>query len=344
MMLALLVMGVSNTFGYTYRVLFESGAVHGGYRVTNKDVVSTADDALVLVSSQRLNSSTAISSVIEAREVPGNTAGFVLDNSNNAKFMGVKNGNDVVTFDGVIFITYNYNSNITPYSESDDNFNYSNIYTAIYGRNYGTYQDGSPRVVSQIYLGEKKVAISLINPRLQNATIPVSDPNGRTVVAIQRFGMTYETTQELNIYVDYCSYKNSGYHDTPEDRSSEYWSDINPSSEYAFGYDHRNEYLETVTFASGSQVASIGDYAFVCCTKLTEVNNIPSSLAFLGQAAFSACQELVKVDFPIRSELKTLRDWTFWTCYKIRRLNLPEGLIEIEGQQLGASMQYMTGL
>ena len=344
MMLALLVMGVSNAFGYTYRVLFESGAVQGGYTINaNQNVVTGENDGLVLNSTQALSSSN-ISRYITARPVTGNTAGFVLDTSNNAKFMGVKNGNDILTFDGVIFITYNYNSNITPYSESDDNFNYSNIYTAIYGRNYGTAQNGSPRVESQIYLGEKKVAISLKNPRLQNATIPISDPNGRTVVAIQRFGMTYQTTQELDIYVDYCSSTNSRYHDTPEDRSSEYWSDRNPSSEYAYGYDHRNEYLETVTFASGSKVASIGDYAFVCCTKLTEVNNIPSSLAFLGQAAFSACQELVKVDFPIRSELKTLRDWTFWTCYNIRRLNLPEGLIEIEGQQLGASMQYMTGL
>ena len=125
MMLALLVMGVSNAFGYTYRVLFESGAVQGGYKVINKNVVSTADDALVLVSSQRLNSSTAISSVIEAREVPGNTAGFVLDNSNYAKFMGVKNGNDAVEFDGVIFITYNYKSNVTTYTNHDANFDYS---------------------------------------------------------------------------------------------------------------------------------------------------------------------------------------------------------------------------
>ena len=337
MMLALLVMGVSNTWGYTYRVLFESGAVQGGYTINaNQNVVTGENDGLVLNSTQALTESN-ISRYITAKPVTGNTAGYVVDTSNNAKFMGTKvNGKDV-TFDGVIFIKYNYNSDVTPYNTSDDDFYYSNIYTQTYGANF------SKRVESQIYLGEEKVAISLKNPRLKNATIPVSDPNGRTVVAIQRFGMTYESTPNYYVYVDYCDSKNNKYNTTPV--NNHYWSDRNnPDDAYAYDYDHRNEYLETVTFADGSQVASIGDYAFVCCLKLTRVNNIPATLAFLGQAAFSVCEELTTVEFPIRSNLKTLRDFTFWCCYKIKRLSLPEGLIEIDGLQKGASMQYMTSL
>ena len=333
MMLALLVMGVSNTFGYTYRVLFESGAVQGGYRVTNKNVVSTADDALVLVSSQQLTEST-IGNYITARPVTGNTAGYVIDTATDAKEMGM---------DGIIFITYNYNSSVTEYTNNDTNFDYSNIYIQTYG------QVVSKRVESQIYLGEDKVAISLRNTNLQNATIPVSDPSGKTVVAIQRFGMTYYQTPNYSVQLYNCSdrYTNSDYHDYPDDRSSEYYaykSYYEGQTGEAYSYNHRNENLRTVTFAPGSQVASIGDYAFVCCTNLTEVNNIPSSLAFLGQAAFSACQKLEKVEFPIRSSLKTLRNYTFWTCYSIKRLSLPEGLEEIEGLSMGAAMQYMTSL
>ena len=339
MMLALLVMGVSNAWGYQYRVIFESGAIAGGYTINSGQTTVTGEnDGLVLKSTRSLTANN-IRNYITAKPVTGNTAGYVIDTSTNAKFMGTKEGNNIVKFDGVIFITYNYNSSVTEYTSSDNNFNYSNIYTQTNGANY------SQRVTSQIYLGENKVAISLKNTSLVNATIPVSDPNGKTVVAIQRFGMTYYTSQEKSIYVPYCNSTNRNYEDTPTDRSSEYWSDNNnPESVYAYGYNNRNEYLKTVSFAQGSQVASIGDYAFVCCINLTEVNNIPSKLAFLGQAAFSNCEKLVKVDFPTRSELKTLRDFTFWTCYSIQRLYLPEGLIEIEGQQSGAAMQYMTGL
>ena len=344
MMLALLVMGVSNVWGYTYRVLFESGAVQGGYTVNdNQSVVTSGDNELVLVSSRQLTANN-IGNYITAKPVTGNTAGFVIDTSDNAKQMGVKVNGNTVTFDGVIFITYNYNSSVTLYNEHDDNFDYSNIYTQTYGANY------TQRVESRIYLGENKVALSLRNTRLVDATIPVSFDN-RTVVAIQRFGMTYQQTPNYTCNILMCDdrYTNSSYHDTPNDRSSNYYRrtaygyDV---TEYYtdWGYDHRNEYLKTVTFADGSQVSSIGDYAFVCCTKLTEVNNIPSSLAFLGQAAFAMCEKLTTVDFPTSSQLKTLRNYTFWTCYSIKRLALPEGIVEIEGMSSGAAMQYMTGL
>lgn len=343
MMLALLVMGVSNVWAYQYRVIFESGAIAGGYTINSGQTTVTGEnDGLVLKSTRSLTTNN-IGNYITARPVTGNTAGYVIDTSDNAKIMGTREGDNIVTFDGVIFITYNYNSSVTRYTSNDANFDYTNIYTQTNGGNY------SERVTSQIYLGENKVAISIRNNNLVNATIPVSDPNGKTVVAIQRFGMTYQTSRDYEVKLYNCSdsYTNSGYHDYPNNRSSQYYDYVSyfeNQTGVAYSYDHRNENLKTVTFAPGSQVASIGDYAFVCCTNLTEVNNIPSKLAFLGQAAFSACQKLVTVDFPTRSELKTLRDFTFWTCYKIQRLYLPEGLVEIEGQTMGAAMQYMTSL
>jgi len=345
MMLALLVMGVSNSWGYTYRVLFESGAVQGGYTVNaNQDVVTSGDDALVLVSSQPLSSSN-IGRYITARTVDKNTAGFQIATVADAKQMGVKVNGSTVTFDGVIFITYNYDGSGTPYNESDENFYYSNIYTAINGRNYGSSESNTnPKVVSQIYLGDKKVAISLKNTALQNATIPVAY-DGRTVVAIQREGMVYTGSYKPDLYNCDDRYTNSNYHDTPTNRNSTYYDErytSDPANLFTYGKINNN--LKTVTFADNSQVASIGDYAFACCLNLTEVNNIPSSLAFLGQAAFSCCRKLTTVDFPTRSKLKSLRNYTFWYCTSINRLALPEGLVEIEGMSSGAAMQYMTSL
>lgn len=340
MMLALLMAGVSNSWAYQYRVLFESGAIAGGYTInSNQNVVTGEDDGLVLNSTRALTSTT-VGNYITAKPVAGNTIGFVVDTSTNAKYMGTKDGGG---FDGVIFITYNYNSSVTEYNKEDDNFYYSNIYTQTYGSNY------SQRVESQIYLGEDKVAISLKNTNLVDATIPVSDPNGRTVVAIQRFGMTYQTSSDYEVLLYNCSddYTNSNYHDTPDDRSSQYYNYVSyfeTQTGVAYSYDHRNENLKTVTFAQGSQVASIGDYAFVCCLNLTEVNNIPSRLAFLGQAAFSVCEKLVTVDFPTSSELKSLRTFVFWKCQNIKRLSLPEGIVEIEGLTMGAGLQYLTSL
>ena len=346
MMLALLVMGVSNTFGYTYRVLFESGAVQGGYTINdNQSVVTGENDGLVLNSTQALTVSN-ISRYITAKPVTGNTAGFQIATVAEAKQMGVKVNGNTVTFDGVIFITYKYDSSVTPYNEEDENFYYSNIYTPIYGRNYGsTANNTNPRVECQIYLGEDKVAISLKNTALQNATIPVSDPNDRTVVAIQREGMVYTGSYTPDLYNCSDYYTNGNYHDTPANRNSTYYyEDYTSTPTNLFTYGKINNNLKTVTFADNSQVASIGDYAFACCLNLTEVSNIPSTLAFLGQAAFSCCRKLTTVDFPTRSQLKTLRNYTFWYCTSVRRLSLPEGLVEIEGMSSGAAMQYMTSL
>ena len=344
MMLALLVMGVSNTWGIKYRVLFESKVIDGGYTVNpNQSVVTSADNALVLESSQTLTSNN-IRTYITANTVTGNTADFVIDNQPESCQMGCDGG--------VIYITYNKNvSDDKIYAYDDDeNFYYSNIYTSTQGRSGWVQNDNNPNrfpyVKSEIYLGPNKVAISLKNTSLQDVTIPVTDPNGKTVVAIQRFGMTYSADE---YYVDLynCSnwdknwndYSGTGtYHDTKDDRSSTYYNNIDYYKQFKsqnFHYDHRNEYLKTVTFAAGSQVASIGDYAFVCCLKLTEVNNIPMTLTNLGQAAFAVCEKVTKIGFPIRSGVKTIRNFTFWSCFGLQRLSLPEGVEEIEGQQGG---------
>ena len=46
-----------------------------------------------------------------------------------------------------------------------------------------------------------------------------------------------------------------------------------------------------MTFAQGSQLESIGDYAFYGCSSLTEIT-LPSSLKSIGDSAFFGCSNL----------------------------------------------------
>ena len=86
MMLALLVMGVSNVWAvdsegnYHYRVFFESGVIKGGYRVTNTNVIKTPDDAVELISTQRISRNN-YSNYISLRQVTGNNEAFYINES-----------------------------------------------------------------------------------------------------------------------------------------------------------------------------------------------------------------------------------------------------------------------
>lgn len=59
--------------------------------------------------------------------------------------------------------------------------------------------------------------------------------------------------------------------------------------------------LETVTFAVGSRLTTIGDSAFAGCGELTELV-IPASVTSLDQGAFAACYKLKSLTLPIPSE------------------------------------------
>ena len=81
--------------------------------------------------------------------------------------------------------------------------------------------------------------------------------------------------------------------------------------------------LQTVTFAEGSALASIGDNAFEGCQQLSGLQ-LPSGVTEIGQAAFNGCRALKEITIPNGvTELKTL---TFGTCTSLQNVILPEGL------------------
>ena len=81
--------------------------------------------------------------------------------------------------------------------------------------------------------------------------------------------------------------------------------------------------LQTVTFAEGSALASIGDNAFEGCQQLSGLQ-LPSGVTEIGQAAFNGCRALKEITIPNGvTELKTL---TFGTCTSLQNIILPEGL------------------
>ena len=338
MMLALLVMGVGNVFGYSYRVIFEDGVINGGYEVTNTNVVTTGNDAYVLESTQSISRNN-YNNYITLRTVTGNTAGIYVDTSNGAKEMG---------FDGVIYITYNKSNNVTEQSWEDANFTYSNVYT----RTDGNVAGNNTKVTSKIYLGTEQVAISLKNTQLENAVIPLLY-NGKRVVAIQKWGFCY--AGEQTEYLPDCYNKNQQTNND-YNKDNDFFS--NKTGTVPLTNDHKNDYLKTVTFERNtngtSNLRSIGDYAFMSCTQLESVE-IPSSVKYLGQGVFEADRHLTSVTFQTKNvtrggqtfrgvDIYTIRNFTFWMCTALQTLNLPDGIVFIEGQTSGAAMQYMTNL
>ena len=159
----------------------------------------------------------------------------------------------------------------------------------------------------------------------REVTIPTKI-NNNDVVAIQTHGMGYKERHEIK--TESCG--NTSY---------------KPSYN-----DWRNDYLETVYFAKTSKVRSIGDYAFCSCTTLKTIE-IPQSVEYLGEAAFSMCIGLIdgltferKANGKLESNIKVIRNYTFYLCRNMTNLELPDGIIIIEGQQSGAAMQYMLRL
>ena len=74
--------------------------------------------------------------------------------------------------------------------------------------------------------------------------------------------------------------------------------------------------LESVTFADGSQLTSIGSYAFYDCSNLTSIE-IPAGVTSIGDFAFNSCSSLASVTFAEGSQLTDIGSLAFsWTSAK----------------------------
>lgn len=180
----------------------------------------------------------------------------------------------------------------------------------------------------------------VVNNRSTTLTIPATvtapaDKLGggvKQVTAIQKWGFAYNQTHQMDIGTQITN-----------------WGQTSCDDDYFWGCidDHSNRYLTTVRFAEGSNIKSIGDYAFMSCTKLNSIV-FPKSLEYLGQGIFEMCQALKDCRFQLREDgkigVEMLKMFTFWMCTSMESLELPEGITEIEGQSAGAALQYMLKL
>ena len=79
-------------------------------------------------------------------------------------------------------------------------------------------------------------------------------------------------------------------------------------------------YLRSVTLTTN---ASVDNYAFSECKKLTEIN-IPSGVSTIGSYAFSGCERLQTIN--LLGELETIGYRAFADCTALTRIDLPNGL------------------
>lgn len=96
--------------------------------------------------------------------------------------------------------------------------------------------------------------------------------------------------------------------------------------------------LTTVEFEEGSELETIGEYAFRGCYKLKGVK-IPASVKSIGDFAFSAwgkapgetdeSSSLTTVEFEENSQLETIGNAAFQDCQKLTRIVIPEGVKNI---------------
>ena len=78
----------------------------------------------------------------------------------------------------------------------------------------------------------------------------------------------------------------------------------------------------------GKPVTSIGDYAFVYCSSLTEVT-IPEGVTSIGVGAFGACSNLTKVI--IAEGVTSIGERAFEGCSNLTKVIIPEGVTSIGG-------------
>jgi hypothetical protein len=115
--------------------------------------------------------------------------------------------------------------------------------------------------------------------------------------------------------------------DGGEKRNTRILGSCIPSSVEKLGSDCFSgcQSLSTVTFESGSNLSSIEDFAFNCCSSLSSIC-IPSSVETLGGYCFSGCQSLSTVTFDSGSKLSCIEDFAFHCCSSLSSICIPSSV------------------
>ena len=86
--------------------------------------------------------------------------------------------------------------------------------------------------------------------------------------------------------------------------------------------------LESVTFAEGSQLTSIGGLAFSGCSSLTSIT-IPAGVTSIGSSAFRYCSSLTSIEIP--AGVTSIEGYAFSGCRSLTSIEIPAGVTSIEG-------------
>ena len=102
-----------------------------------------------------------------------------------------------------------------------------------------------------------------------------------------------------------------------------------PSTVYMFYFGFYGlDSVETVTFAEGSMLDTLDSGSFMYCTSLKTVENIPASLAILGDSIFYGCESLESLDLSATA-VAEIWDHTFAYTSSLTEVKLPENLTTI---------------
>ena len=80
--------------------------------------------------------------------------------------------------------------------------------------------------------------------------------------------------------------------------------------------------LESVTFAEGSELSGVGDYAFMYCISLKSID-IPDAATRIGGQAFRNCSSLTSIDIP--AGVTSIGGWAFQYCRNLESVTFAEG-------------------
>ena len=157
-------------------------------------------------------------------------------------------------------------------------------------------------------------------------------------------GLTYKVTKVSPDYEVEVSQANPALTDVvvPDDVTFEgYTFAVTGIGQEAFslgsGEDTSN--LESVTI--GSNVKTIGNYAFFNCKKLDSVTFAsPSSLTNIGNGAFHSCTQLQTISLP--ESLGSIEFHAFYQCTGLESITLPSTLTYIGNEALAACTSLKT--
>ncbi len=91
-----------------------------------------------------------------------------------------------------------------------------------------------------------------------------------------------------------------------------------------------NSFISSIDFSQASMLSTIGLYAFVNCTNISNVVTIPETVTKIKDNAFEGCSSIPSVN--IEAGLTYIAQFTFHQCTALTEVKLPDSLLRIYDQ------------